>query len=676
MGNLMVYDGKNFLDKYMRFMSKDVYISSEMNEQFLSSYQYLLDEVKKEQYLYQDQVNVRRIVSIFEKNKKLLKMHNQKYLKKAIDRYHDFFLELYSDDVLDRNKKIMILMEEREMYSVVSKNYIPFIVGKVAYLKNICKVSANKILVLVDNYDDDILLKKELMDKNVDGIRCSTLSSYRLSTLKRGENYLDYSSLYQLLFSYIVYELFPDKKRFYQFFHAFDSYIYLNKDYKKFEQFKDYHNYLYRMKLETSGLSLKKFNEKEIKLRRGHLRTIRGEFLSCKEMVDVANFLEMNSVSYDYDGEEDAIVISSYQKQIIISFDKVMSSDVIGLDKSSKKYLEVLVYELIKRRVSLELKDESIIFEVLRDSTIDSYFCEVIKNILIPYLMKVENHFDMSQTCFSKVQLKELDGIREYYLKIIKKKAYVDFHCLDKRVVDLIQNSSYEYIILLGDISINLPKKCIRVVKSYSDVYMFKNQIKLMYDYKKYLKEHKQLLGVDTYVHQEELLQLTSLFLKKHLDELNEQVRDTNRKIYVCFYDDSDRIYFSRYLVDKVYSIIKKKEHNSIVLGVQDNSDVSLLVKDGMFVKVSKNTLRCDVREVESNIISSIDMDYSVVIIPYLIKDMYHKDMFRKDDINQVKILIYMALSHCKDSFYLLCPLSRKEEYQGLFDKFGKFIVM
>lgn len=675
MGNLMVYDGKNFLDKYMRFMSKDVYISSDVNEQFLSSYQYLLDEVKKEQYLYQDQVDIRRIVSIFEKNKKLLKMHNQKYLKKAIDRYHDFFNKLYSDDVLDRNKKIMILMEEKEMYSVVNKNYIPFIVGKVAYLKNICRVSANKILVLVDNYDDDKLLKKELMDKNVDGIRCSTLASYRLSTLKEGENYLDYSSLYQLLFSYIIYELFPDKKRFYQFFHAFDSYIYLNKDYKKFEQFRDYHNYLYRMKLEMSGLSLKKFNEKEIMLRRGHLRTIRGEFLSCKEMVDVANFLEINSISYDYDGDDDAIVISSYQKQIKISFDKLMSSDVIGLDKSSKKYLEVLVYELIKRRVPLELKEESVIFEALRDSTIDSYFCEVIKNILIPYLMKVENHFDMSQTCFSKVQLRELEAIREYYLKVLKKKLYIDSTCLDRRVADFIQKSSYEYIILLGDI-LDLPKKCIRVVKGYSDVYMFKNQIKLMYDYKKYLKEHKQLLGVDTYVHQEELLQLTSLFLKNHLYELNEQVRDTNRKIYVCFYDDGDRIYFSRYLVDMVYSIIKKQKHNNIILGVQNNNDISLLVKDSRFVKVSKSTLKCDIGEVECNSISSIDKDYSVVIVPYLIKDMYHKDMFRKDDINQVKILIYMALSHCKDSFYLLCPLSRKEEYRGVFDKFGKFIVM
>ena len=213
MGNLIVYDGKNFLDKYMRFMSKDVYISKDMNETFFAGYHYLLDEVKKEEFLYQDQVDVKRIKSIFYKNDKVLKHHNQKYLRNALNIYQDFFSDLYSDDILDKNKKLLVLMQESNMYSVIKKNYIPFIVTKLAYLKQICKVSSHKMLVLVDNYSDLSLLNSELSSKNIDGIRCSTLSGYRLSTLEREEKYLDYSSMYQLMLAYVM-DLFSDKKRF------------------------------------------------------------------------------------------------------------------------------------------------------------------------------------------------------------------------------------------------------------------------------------------------------------------------------------------------------------------------------------------------------------------------------------------------------------------------------
>ena len=190
-----------------------------------------------------------------------------------------------------------------------------------------------------------------------------------------------------------------------------------------------------------------------------------------------------------------------------------------------------------------------------------------------------------------------------------------------------------------------------------------------MYDYKSYLIDNKYLLGVDKYIGKRELLDLTASFLKKHLDYLNEKLKDGCRKIYVCFYEDNDRINFSKCLVDKIYQIIDKEKDKNLLLGFQRDSDVHFLLRDDIFVKINKSVLKSDLGNVDYKDITKIKDYYDVIILPYLIKDIYHRDMFCLDDMSYIKMLIYMAFSYCKDSLYLLCPISRKDEYSDLFDK-------
>ena len=52
--NLTIYDMDKFLDKYTRFMTKDIYISNKMYCNFLRQYDYLYQTLDKDIFLYTD----------------------------------------------------------------------------------------------------------------------------------------------------------------------------------------------------------------------------------------------------------------------------------------------------------------------------------------------------------------------------------------------------------------------------------------------------------------------------------------------------------------------------------------------------------------------------------------------------------------------------------------------
>mgnify|MGYP003311207800 CR=1 FL=1 len=62
--------------------------------------------------------------------KNLLKLHNQKYLKKAILKYQPFFESLNYHKTLDYNKKAIILSDEENSIILNNKNNKELIVTK------------------------------------------------------------------------------------------------------------------------------------------------------------------------------------------------------------------------------------------------------------------------------------------------------------------------------------------------------------------------------------------------------------------------------------------------------------------------------------------------------------------------------------------------------------------
>ena len=678
-GNLLVYDTKNFLDKYTRFMTKDIYISKKMNQEFLSHYQYLLDDVKNNGLLYENQVDSKKIMDIYQHSNQVLKLHNQKYLKKALSDYHSFFASLYSSDLLDKNKQMMILLQEEELLSIVSKNYIPLIIGKIIYLHQVLQMDLDKIQIFVSKEEDYEYLKRE-MDIHHISVLCDTFQNYELSCLKENESYLEESYLYEILLDYLVLSLFSDKKHFKKFYHLFANDIYLNKDYQDFDTFKDYHSYLYKRMFLASGLSLKKYIEREAKKRKVHLRTIHNEFVNCKEEVDIANFLYLNSIEYQYDKKNSTFLCSSknHKNMIILERKEVGSSigDIITLSIGKNQYLKQLAYELIKRQYPLELRSDEEVYQQLRDTTMDSYFSDLITKILIPSILFYQEHKNFDGTDFNQEQKKELSIIYEYFHDFIQHHSFVSEYELRLRAEEKIGQSNLSYVILLGSNQFHVKQNHFVILNTYPNLSLLNESIKLLYDYKTYLSQRKDLVVPHTYYHEEELSMLTKEFLRENLNYLNEEIYQSKKCVCICFYDEENKLRYSKRLTEKVYQILKLEHQHQVLFSFQNRDDVKLLLTEEYFSKNDRKSLKSDYGIISCEELTHLSKNYDVIVLPYLIKDSYHQNLFLKDDFYQVKVELFVALSKCKNKVYLLCPLSKKDKYLPLFEKLPNVTVM
>ena len=666
--NLIISDAKKFLDKYTRFMTKDVYIGRNMNQKFLDGYIYLKDELVKNKYLYQDSFEYKNLFRYYNHNSEILRLHNQKYLKKALKEKEEFFDSLYAKDILDKSKRLMILSEEDEMLVVNKKNNIPFIVSKISYLNKCCDIDLDKVLVLVYDVKDFGLLDKELNDKKL-GVSRYVLDDYRKTFLKNGESILSHSVLYDKLFNYITVDIFSDKKRFCKFYELFYNYIYLNRDYKDFDTFRDYHFYMYKRMFIESGLSLKKYNEKEIRKRRVQLRSICNDFMLSGEMVDVANFLYLNSIDYTYDKDRDLFVCKSKNHKNIIMFGEGKIGDnFIILDKDGK-YLEILAYELIKRQYPMERRSDDDIYQLLLNSTVDSYFCDFINNILIPCILYYHENGCFVKNSFSKEQVLELKNIYDYFIEFTKNELIINDKELNLRIRNGINKSKYEYVILFGDINLDIKKKKLVIWNDYKRINIINDNVKLLYDYKSYLSDNKELLISNVYLNEGELTELTNRFLKGNLRYLNEKISDSKNSICVCFYEEENKLRYLYNLSRKIYDIVGSEKKKGIAFAFESKRDMNLLTRGDLFYKDSYNVLKCDYGVIDCYNVLDILKKYQVVILPNLIRDSYHSLLLDSDDYYRVKVGLFMALSKCTERVYLLCPNSMRDRYISLLEK-------
>ena len=463
--NLIMYDIDNFLEKYTRFMTKNIYISTVMYRSFLNQYDYLYDELSKNSILFRENNKYKKIMNIKNNKDKLLRLHNKKYLKKATLEYYEFFQEMGYNKTLDNSKKAIILSDEDKLLVVDKKKKEELISGKVKYLLKYSKISKDDILIL--NKENNSKLNDELIKQNLD-IKCVTIANYQEKILGDVKT-INHNKKYLVLSSYLMDYLFPKKEEFIKLYQAFPNNIYLNKDYLDFETFKDYHNYIYRKVYLTSNLSLEKFNQKEIEKRTSYLRTIKNEIMENRESVDIANFLYLNCIDYEYNNN--LFIIENNDIKTYISLKKISKDlDVIYLDTNTSvenNHLETLAYQLIKRRYPLEKRSDDTIFNRLKDTTLNSYFIEFINNYLIPlidYYDKFNSFIDIN---LNDEQIEVLKNIYKYYQEYLNNNKLIT----DNTSRELLENNvnKYKYVIINGDIEINLNTNYLKIIDNYKE---------------------------------------------------------------------------------------------------------------------------------------------------------------------------------------------------------------
>lgn len=684
--NLILYDIDHFLDKYTRFMTKDIYISSKTYQMFLEQYRYLYQILKKNHFLYSDNPKYKKLMDIEKKQYQLVRLHNKKYLQGAMKRFQSFFENADIGSELNVRTKSIILSEEEKMLVIQDKNVQSLIVGKIKFLFSKYNYLDNQLLVLTDDIKKKNILLEEFQKSNIN-VPIKTIVEYGEALLGDEEQVLNSDKKYFLFSKLFVEKLFQKKSIFKKVYSAFSKYIYLNKDYNDYDTFKDYHSYMYKRKYLSSGSSLKKFNEQEIKKRRTFLRTIKNEIMKKKEEVDIANFLYLNSIPYYYQDDTSTFFvcldekrnkIQFFSKKASLEINNTLVDETIYLYSSytdKKSFLEVLAYELIKRRYPLELVNEDILYNQLKDTSIYNYFSEFIRNYLIPTIDYYEKYGSLENTRLNMEQKEVIMDLYLMYDNEIEKNHYVREQDLIFRIQTDVLEKNYHYLFILGDIPFDLKIPTMTVVTENQEVQLLEKNIKLLYDYKKYLYENQKIPIAHVLIDHQELSTLTTTFLRKNLDIINKVLEDNQKEILVQYYNDFNRLHVYQNISICCDNLLKNNNKN-ILLGFTNLGDMKLLISSGLFSKFDKNTLFIQSREkIPCEEILKISKLYDMIMIPYLIKDSYHDDFLRMDYDYHIKVMLYIALSKCRKKLILLCPESKKYELRDILKSLNKKVI-
>lgn len=520
--DILIEEVNNYLNKYKKFMTKDIYITSNMYDTFTNKYKYLYDCLDKNTNEYK---NIWKIIN--DKNK-LLKKHNRKYVDNKLIKYKSYFDNMFSDInkniILDKSQREAIICDEDNLLvlSGAGSGKTTTISAKVKYLIDVKNIKPDKICVITFTKK-----AKEELDYKINKIFNSNVDIYTFHSLglkiikyyykNKDIDIIDEKGQYKIICDYIKNNLFKDKDKFSLFFEAFKNKTSFSEEYKLFDNYYDYHNYMYKRKYINSNTTMDNYIKEQAKRRRNYLKTLNGEYCKSKEEVDIANFLYLNNIDYQYEKSYkklDNLKIykpdfyieqnnnynyiehfgidkvnktnNHYTKEELTNYlknmklkekyhcdEKIEDLFIITYSKvlGKRNYLSVLKDSLIKKGYVLSKKDNNLVYERLKDTSEDRYINNFVNRIVIPFIsyFKRSNYkLDDFKNIKTDNDLlnKQISVISDIYLNYeskLRAKNLIDFE-------DMI-NISYKVMPYIKEKNLGVDYKYI-IIDEYQDVSM------------------------------------------------------------------------------------------------------------------------------------------------------------------------------------------------------------
>ena len=520
--DILLEEVNNYLEKYKKFMTKDIYITSNMYDTFTNKYKYLYD------YLDKNTCEYKNILKIINDKNKLLRKHNRKYVDNKLIKYKPYFDNMFNDInkniILDKSQREAIICDEDNLLvlSGAGSGKTTTISAKVKYLIDIKNVKPDKICVITftKKAKEELDYKiNKLFNANVD---IYTFHSLGLKIIKyyyknKDIDIIDEKGQYKIICDYIKNNLFKNKEKFNLFFEAFKNKTSFSEEYKLFDNYYDYHNYMYKRKYINSNTTMDNYIKEQAKRRRNYLKTLNGEYCKSKEEVDIANFLYLNNIDYQYEKSYkklDNLKIykpdfyieqnnnynyiehfgidkinetnNHYTKEELTNYlknmklkenyhkkEKIEDLFIITYSKvlGKKNYLSVLKDSLIKKGYVLSKKDNNLVYERLKDTSEDRYINNFVNRIVIPFIsyFKRSNYkLDDFKNIKTDNDLlnKQISVISDIYLNYeskLREKNLIDFE-------DMV-NISYKVMPYVKEKNLGVDYKYI-IIDEYQDVSM------------------------------------------------------------------------------------------------------------------------------------------------------------------------------------------------------------
>lgn len=520
--DILIEEVNNYLNKYKKFMTKDIYITSNMYDTFTNKYKYLYDCLDKNTCEYKN------ILKIINDKNKLLRKHNRKYVDNKLIKYKFYFDNMFNDInkniILDKSQREAIICDEDNLLvlSGAGSGKTTIISAKVKYLIDVKNIKPDKICVITFT-----MKAKEELDYKINKIFNSNVDIYTFHSLglkiikyyykNKDIDIIDEKGQYKIICDYIKNNLFKDKDKFSLFFEAFKNKTSFSEEYKLFDNYYDYHNYMYKRKYINSNTTMDNYIKEQAKRRRNYLKTLNGEYCKSKEEVDIANFLYLNNIDYQYEKSYkklDNLKIykpdfyieqnnnynyiehfgidkvnktnNHYTKEELTNYlknmklkekyhcdEKIEDLFIITYSKvlGKRNYLSVLKDSLIKKGYVLSKKDNNLVYERLKDTSEDRYINNFVNRIVIPFISyfkrsnyKLDDFKNIkTDNDLLNKQIRVISDIYLNYESKLREKNLIDFE-------DMI-NISYKVMPYIKEKNLGVDYKYI-IIDEYQDVSM------------------------------------------------------------------------------------------------------------------------------------------------------------------------------------------------------------
>lgn len=536
---------KDEIEKYLRdfdqflLENKSKYINTRLYDEWLDNHKYFLDEIEK----FENNSNYQKIVDTYKNKSKIIKDHNKQYLALALKAnkkyFDDMFINVDSTINLDLEQRKVLLADEDNLLVIAGagSGKTTTMIAKVKYLIDRCGYKESEIAVIsfTKKVAEEITdkLHESFGLKNTDVFTFHSLGLKILKSSGKNINKIAEDDLqYKIISRYIKNILFEDKEKFNKFYTAFSDKLYnIDDTWKDFATFKDYHNYIYKKKMEKDNFDLQRYNSNQMERRRKYYKTINGEYVKSKEEVDIANFLYVNNIEYRYEqvfekAKSDNVVynpdfyITQLEKQNYIEhfgvtetgFNDMYSKEELEsylnnikvkkkyhnqidnkglfiINYSSygdgKGYIDHLQEELLKKGYQSNKLSEEAIYERLKDTSEDSYIANFVDKVAVPFisLFKEENKnvedFDMLKEITTADIQNQLDVMKDiflYYQSYLSENYLIDFQDMIYEAYKIMptlkeKNMGIDYKYIIIDEYQDISRQRFNLTKRISDLF-------------------------------------------------------------------------------------------------------------------------------------------------------------------------------------------------------------
>ena len=315
LGNILI----SFDSDYCKTFGADNYVTHRDAEKIKSTYGTYLDTLSNDlifRYVCNNagkfRVDIELLKSFVRKMQTLdsdITTHNTNYVDEILKREKDYFDNILKD--IDPNIK---LDEEQRRAVVIDDDYCLLVAGagagktttmaaKVKYLVEKKGIAPEDIIVI--SYTNKAI--GELKERINDGLKIPakicTFHAFAFEIVKKFSvepPEINFSS-FKIVFEMLEQSVFNDKKLMRNLVLFLGYYFDLTEDVFKFDNLNQYHQYKAAQDYETLKSGLGEYIKKVEQQRSKRVKTISGEYLRSIQEVQIANFLYLNGLDYEYE---------------------------------------------------------------------------------------------------------------------------------------------------------------------------------------------------------------------------------------------------------------------------------------------------------------------------------------------------------------------------------------